>query len=198
MTQSSVRTLPAQSGDIGVSGERRVTRAAQERAAQTARRRWLILFAAVLLVVVGVLTNMQPLTHFQDASARLNKATASVDTLQQQKAQLQSQLARLSEAGYLETLARQQMTYVRPGEELYIVTGTSGDATGGTGSTVTTPAFTPQGLGAGLVGIPVPAASSGTAGTESAGQSDGQTAGQSDGDSPGFFERAISAIRGIF
>ena len=107
-----------------------MTRAARERAAQNARRRWLILFAAVVLVVVGILVNIKPLTHFQDASARLDKATASVDTLKQQKAALQSQLARLSETGYLETLARQQMTYVRPGEDLYIVTGASGGATG--------------------------------------------------------------------
>ena len=39
-----------------------------------------------------------------------------------QKADLQGELAKLSETGYLETLAREQLTYVRPGEELYIVT----------------------------------------------------------------------------
>jgi len=185
--------MPARSGDTGVSGERRVTRAARECAAQTARRRWLILFAVVALVVVGILTNVKPLAHFQDASARLDKATASVDTLEQQRSQLQSQLARLSETGYLETLARQQMTYVRPGEDLYIVTGTSGDAIDGTGSTETVPAFT-QGLGAGLVGAPVPAVSSDVAGSDAAGQSGTQTAGES----PGFFERVISAIRDVF
>ena len=194
MTQSSVRTMPARSGDTGVSGERRVTRAARECAAQTARRRWLILFAVVALVVVGILTNVKPLAHFQDASARLDKATASVDALEQQRSQLQNQLARLSETGYLETLARQQMTYVRPGEDLYIVTGTSGDAIDGTGSTVTVPAFTAQGLGAGLVGAPVPAVSSGATGSDVGGQSGGQTAGER----PGFFERVISAIRGVF
>ena len=186
--------MPVRSGDTVVSGERRVTRAARERVAQTARRRWLVLFAAVVLVVVAIGSNIQPLTHFQDASARLNKATASVDTLQQQKAQLQSQLGRLSQAGYLETLARQQMTYVRPGEDLYIVTGASGGATGSTGSTGAASTFTSQGLGAGLVGNPVPGAASGTAPTEAAGQSGEQAAGES----PGFFERAISAIRGLF
>jgi cell division protein FtsB len=194
MTQSSVHTMPARSGDVGVSGERRVTRATRERAAQTARRRWLILFAVVLLVVVGILTNIKPLTHFQDASARLGKATASVSKLQQQKAQLESQLGRLSETGYLETLARQQMAYVRPGEDLYIVTGTSGDATDGTGSTGTAPTFSAQGLGAGLVEIPIPEASSGAGGTEATSQNGGQTAGES----PGFFERVISAVRGLF
>jgi cell division protein FtsB len=197
MTQSSVPTLPARSGDMEVSGERRVTRVSRERAAQTARRRWLFLFAAVVLVVVAIVANVQPLAHFQDASARLNKATASVDTLQQQKAQLQSQLGRLSETGYLETLAREQMTYVRPGEDLYIVTGASGDATDGAGTAGAAgvaPAFVAQGLGAGLVGSPVPGASSSTATPEATGQ-DG---GQAPGESPGFFERVISAIRGVF
>jgi cell division protein FtsB len=195
MTQSSVPTLPARSGDIEVSGERRVTRTARERAAQTARRRWLFLFAAVVLVVVAIVANVQPLAHFQDASARLNKATASVDTLQRQKTQLQSQLVRLSETGYLETLAREQMTYVRPGEDLYIVTGASGDTTRVTNSSGAASTFTAQGLGAGLVGNPVPGAPSGTATTAGA---IGQSGSQAPGDSPGFLERVISAIRGVF
>ena len=50
-----------------------------------------------------------------------------MDTLEAQKAALQAQLAKLSETGYLETLAREQLGYVRPGEELYIVTKSPGD-----------------------------------------------------------------------
>ncbi len=111
MTQSSARTMPTR----------------RQRSSQAARRRWLILFAVVAVVVVAFLVNIGPLTHYQDASARLQKATAKVDTLQTQKADLQGQLAKLSETGYLETLARQQLTYVRPGEELFIVTKPAGD-----------------------------------------------------------------------
>jgi cell division protein FtsB len=158
-----------------------VTRAARERTARNARRRWLILFAAVVLVVAAILANITPLTHFQDASARLGKATAKADTLEEQKAQLQSQLARLSETSYLETLARQQLTYVRPGEDLYIVTETPGGATDGAGAAGTTAALNAPGLGAGM-----------------AGQDTGQGGDQAPADRPGFFERVISAIRSLF
>ena len=200
MTQSSARTVPVRTGDIRVSSERRATRTPREKAARNARRRWLTLFAVVVLVVAAIGANIKPLTHFQDASARLNTATAKVDILEQQKAQLQSQLARLSETGYLETLARQQMTYVRPGEDLYIVTGASGDATTGTGAVGTVPTFSAKGLGAGIAGQPSSGEASGTAST-SAGASGGdtsQTGVQTATEKPGFFERVISAIRGVF
>jgi cell division protein FtsB len=195
MTQSSARTMPARSGEIGVSGERRVTRTAQERTAQNARRRWLMLFAVVVLVVAGILANIGPLTHFQDASARLGKATAKVDTLEAQKAQLQSQLARLSETSYLETLARQQLTYVRPGEDLYIVTGTSGGAADGAGTPGNTASFTGSGLGAGMAGAH---ASGPVAVPGGSGQGAGPSGDQAAADKPGFFERVISAVRGLF
>jgi cell division protein FtsB len=138
----------------------------RQRSSQAARRRWLILFAVVAVVVVAFLVNIGPLTHYQDARARLQKVTAKVDTLQTQKADLQGQLAKLSETGYLETLARQQLTYVRAGEELYIVTKSAG----GTGAAA--------------------AAGSNAAETGAAGTGAAQ--------SPGFLERMLAAIRGLF
>jgi cell division protein FtsB len=193
--------MPVGSGDRGVSGESRVTRTAREKAARNARRRWLTLFAVVVLVVAAIGANIKPLTHFQDASARLDNVAAKVGTLKQQNAQLQSQLARLSETEYLETLARQQMAYVRPGEDLYIVTGASDDATtGSTGTLGAVPTFTAKGLGAGIVAVPGSRAVTGTAGS-TAGVSDtgtSQTSAQTATEKPGFFERVISAIRGIF
>ena len=56
--------------------------------------------------------------------------------LQTQQTQLQGELAKLSETSYLETLARQQLSYVRPGEELYIVTNPPGETADGTDSSV--------------------------------------------------------------
>ncbi len=41
--------------------------------------------------------------------------------LEQRTAGLQAELGKLSESGYLEDLARQQLTYALPGEELYVV-----------------------------------------------------------------------------
>ena len=193
--------MPVRSGDIRVSSERRVTRTARERAARSARRRWLILFAVVVLVVAAIGANIKPLTHFQDATARLGNAAARVDTLEQQKAQLQSRLGRLSETGYLETLARQQMAYVRPGEDLYIVTGASGDATTGTAVIGAMPTFTAKGVGAGIAGAPTVRQPSGTVSSTANGGSgvdSGQTGDPSAVQRPGLFERVISAIRGIF
>jgi cell division protein FtsB len=136
-----------------------------------------ILFAVVVLVVVAILANVGPLAHLQDARARLQEATAEVNALEEQKAELQQELAKLSETGYLETLAREQLTYARPGEELYIVTPAgsgSGAAPGGPG--ISAAACTGAGTGSGE-----PAA-----------------AGPSVEHRPGFLERAVSAIRGLF
>ncbi len=169
MTQSTASTMPAGSGDRAASGERRSPPSARQRSSQAARRRWLILFAVVVVVVAGVLANLKPLTHYQDASARLRKATATVHALEAQKADLQGQVAKLSETGYLETLAREQLGYVRPGEELYIVTKSPGD----TGSS------------AGRQGDTAPGAAVGDPGTDSA-------------QPPGILERLLSAIRGVF
>ena len=173
MTQSSTRTMPARPGDSGVAGEKRSSGLSRRRTSQAARRRWLILFAVIVVVVVAFLVNLGPLTHYQDASGRLQKATAKVDALEAQKADLQGQLAKLSEAGYLETLAREQLTYVRPGEELYIVTKPAGD------------------LGSAAAAAGAAPAAGGTSVTLSA-------AAASAAQPPGFFERALSAIRGLF
>jgi len=107
------------------------------RAHQVARRRRLFLVAAGLFVfIIAVLANYGPLQAYGDAKARLNRATTAVAELETQKAELQAELGKLSEADYLESLARQDLSYARPGEELYIVAGSSdgeftGSATGG-------------------------------------------------------------------
>jgi cell division protein FtsB len=223
MTQS-VRTMPARPGDVAVAGERRSTRLARQRSSTVARRRWLILFAVVVLVVVAILANIGPLTHYQAASARLDGATAKVDTLTAQKADLQGQLAKLTESGYLETLARQQLTYVRPGEELYIVTNDAGAtepdggapvggaagaaaSNGGTGTTAG------SGIGAAAVsdlgvlaiaggddinGATTSSAAAGTSVSPAGANSSPEGTAAGTEPAPGFFERALSAIRGLF
>src|SRR5512139_3661449 len=103
MTEFSAPAMPVLSGEMAARRRRRSTPAG--------RRRW-------LLVIGAVIANFGPLAHYQSARARLEKATANVNSLEAQKAELQSQVAKLSEAAYLETLAREQLTYVRPGEEL--------------------------------------------------------------------------------
>lgn len=124
------------------------------------RRRLLLLLLLLTLVGVAILANYGPLEAYRDARARLEQASSAVSTLDEQKSQLQSELGRLSETGYLEGLAREELTYTRPGEQLYIVTGLE-EATGDEED-----------------------ASSTDAGSEA--------------ERPGLFERALSAILGIF
>jgi cell division protein FtsL len=93
----------------------------QRRSHVARRRRVVFLMLVALIVAAAVLINYGPMTAYRDAHARLDTAVAQVKDLQKQKDALQSELGKLSEAGYLESLARQQLTYAKPGEEIYIV-----------------------------------------------------------------------------
>jgi len=103
------------SGDIGPEP--------QSRPPYATRRRIFVLVALVIVLAVAALANYGPLQEYVDARERLQKATAELTSLEEQKADLQAQLGKLTEAGYLESLAREELTYARPGEELYIITG---------------------------------------------------------------------------
>ncbi len=103
------------------------------RAARVARRRRLFLLAGgLLLFTLAVLANYGPLHAYMDARSRLYQAATGVADLEATKAELQSELGKLSEADYLESLARQDLSYARPGEELYIVTNVDGGTAAGT------------------------------------------------------------------
>jgi cell division protein FtsB len=85
------------------------------------RRRVVVGLLLVLVVGVSVLVNYGPLTAYRSAHARLEAATAQVTGLQEQKEQMQSELGKLTEAGYLESLAREELTYAKPGEDIFVV-----------------------------------------------------------------------------
>jgi cell division protein FtsB len=114
-----------------------------------ARRILVVLIMLLMLGVVTALVNYGPARAYRDARARLEEAASAVSSLEEQKTQLQDQLGKLSDSGYLEALAREQLSYIKPGEELYIVTGLgdgtdegsvtagSGEDTGGTGAAAT-------------------------------------------------------------
>ncbi len=130
-----------------------------------ARRRALILTGLLVLIGVAVLTNYGPLHAYREAQARLQAASTQVAALESQKTELQAELGKLGEAGYLESLARGELTYARPGEEIYILT----DGAEGAGAS----------------------AGPGSAGNNSTPEADTAT-------HPGFFERLLKAIAGLF
>jgi len=155
-----VPSAPVRRGDLD--------RTTSGRAPFATRRRVLLLGCLVMLAVVALAANYGPVRHYRDARARLEKTAAEVAALEEQTAALQSQLHKLGQTGYLEDLARQELTYARPDEELYIVTGLPEE---------TAPA-------AGL-GIGASAFGAGNAGIDGAGR-------------PGFLERVLSAIASLF
>ncbi len=77
---------------------------------RAARRLVLVIVLLGLLVVVAVAANYGPVRHYLDARARVDKAAAEVAALQERTTELQAQLGKLSQSGYLEDLARQQLS----------------------------------------------------------------------------------------
>jgi cell division protein FtsB len=125
---------------------------ARPRSPFATRRRVLVLASLLLVLGLAVAMNYGPLHAYRDARARLQVTAAQVSALEQQKTQMQAQLGKLSESGYLESLARQELTYARPGEEIFILTGGassnstagnagSGSVSPGASSTATHPGF---------------------------------------------------------
>ncbi|MFH0917297.1 MAG: septum formation initiator family protein [bacterium] len=212
MTTISAPSAPVRSGDIGSTGFRGSRFAT--------RRRVLLLGCVLLLVTVALAANYGPVRHYQNARARLEKTTLEVAALENQRAALRSQLGKLGQAGYLEGLARQELTYARPGEDLYIVSGFSGEdppvaaapgylgaaagaaggpAGGASGDAASGPSGRSADYLAGTgIGAAVPGAESvaglgiGAAGPNADG------AGTDRADDPGFLERMLSTLSGLF
>lgn len=128
MTNASVTIVPAQSGDIASPASKRPPFAA--------RRRLLVGVSLLVLVGLAVVANYGPVRDYRDARARLEERTARVAALEAQKTELQARLGKLSEVGYLESLAREELTYVRPGEDLFIVTAPAKEAVSATDAVV--------------------------------------------------------------
>jgi cell division protein FtsB len=144
------------------------------------------LLAVVVCALLGgaAYANYGPLTHYLDAKARLEQRSAEVASQEARNAELQSQVSKLLQPGYLEQLARKELTYALPGEDLYIVTG------GSDHTRAVTNQQTSDGAGGQLApAVPAqadraassPVASPGAAGSE-----------------PGFFERLLSRIANLF
>lgn len=115
MANASIHSEPAGPGEIGSPVSRRSLVAR--------RRRILVLVVLAAVVAIGIAANYGPLQSYLESRSRLDKATAKVAALEAQKLELQARLGKLTEAQYLEMLARGELTYARTGEDVYIVTG---------------------------------------------------------------------------
>jgi cell division protein FtsB len=171
MANAHVPTAPGLPGNIGSPASRRSPFAT--------RRRILVLVLVLAVVGIAALANYGPLRSYREARSRYDSAVAEVEALTQKKAELQSQLGKLTEADYLESLARQELTYARPGEDVYIITDSAEEGTDAAGVA--------NGEGESLEGA------------DGAGAADGTSPATSEPtDEPGLLERALSAFLGLF
>lgn len=101
------------------------------------RRRRLVTFLAAFLVLVplAVLVNLGPYREYAESREKLQGKQAEVALIEEEIAHLQGELGRLETDAHLEALARKELAYARPGEEVFIVKGLSAK----TESTVPTP-----------------------------------------------------------
>ena len=176
---------------------------ARQRSPEAKRRKMLVLACVVVVLGLAALTNYGPLHAYRHAKARLDTVTQQVSALQAKKTELQAELGKLGEAGYLETLARQELTYAKPGEQVYIMTGggegasTSAATSAATGAATgtTTDVFgntvVPQAAGAGSESTATTQAAGGSAGSQGSTETGAQA-------HPGFFERLLNAIANLF
>lgn len=78
---------------------------------------------AVLLLLMMVLVNKGPVTDYLDAREALAVETQEVAQLQAELQTLKEQVDGASDPSRLEVQARADLSYVRPGEEMFIVEG---------------------------------------------------------------------------
>lgn len=173
-------TLTAQSRRM----ERDAGGASQDRERRHGGRRLVLALLVVgALVCVAVVANYGPLRHYEDARERLDKAAAGVASLEKRTAELQAELGKLTESGHLEDLAREQLTYALPGEDLYVVTGSTVEA-----------GEADSAEGAGEI-AQATSVDNATAGYMSGQTSSADTAVAQE---PGFLERVLLRIAGLF
>jgi cell division protein FtsB len=77
----------------------------------------------LLLMPAAVYLNFGPYREYAEAQERLQAKEQEVSLLEQEIAALEEEMRRLGDESYLEALARKDLTYARPGEDVFIVKG---------------------------------------------------------------------------
>ena len=145
--------------------------ASRGRRGATWRRRIILCLSLVIIFVIAIVVNSKPIQHLAEAKNRLEESTSQVAGLEEKTTAMQSRLSKLMQPDYLEELARNDLTYALPEEDLFIIT--SADLSDAADSTSGDPedGFTSQG------------------GAETANQDD---------DAPGFLEGLMLGIANLF
>lgn len=88
------------------------------------RRLYILAVFVCVILVAGVLVSINPYLTYRQVTSERNAMESQVALLEQENAAVQAQIDRLKHDSYLETLARSELNLARPGEDVFIVTGT--------------------------------------------------------------------------
>jgi cell division protein FtsB len=83
----------------------------------------LLALMALALLPIALYLNLGPYQEYQKARERLGDKQQEVALVQKENANLRAEMDRLQKDTYLEALARKELAYARPGEEVFIVKG---------------------------------------------------------------------------
>ena len=144
----TTRPVPTglRSGASNRPGRRRTDRRPERRSASTRRRpsftgRGVLLVGLLLLLA---LTLAGPIRQYLAGQAELTRLAAEGRELDQRAADLEAQLERQADPGYVEQQARERLAYVLPGDRLVIVV--DGEAVEGDAGTLAAAAEEPEPL----------------------------------------------------
>jgi cell division protein FtsB len=137
----------------------------------------------LLLLAAIVVANQGPVRGLLQARAELAVKEKQVAEIEKGNAAYRAEIARLEKTGYLEALARKQLAYAKPGEDVFIIQGLPASASL-PGSDVTPSEQAAQSADDAVV--EPAAAEAASPGTSSAAASHS-----------GWFGRLLSALRGL-
>ena len=83
----------------------------------------MVLLALLALVVAACLANASPLRGYLESRDRLEAKQVTVAALEKEKADLQKEVRAFEDGSRVELQARQDLTYKRRGEDVFIVEG---------------------------------------------------------------------------
>jgi cell division protein FtsB len=141
----------------------------------------------ILLLAAIAIANQGPVRELLRGRAQLAAKEKQVAEIEKGNEAYKAEIARLEKPGYLEALARKQLAYAKPGEDVFIIQGLPATASS-PGGVVTPSAQAAQDAGDAAAGT---SQSDATAGATAAGAATTAPPNQ------GWIQRLLSAVRGL-